>query len=89
MASLVKTGTCNECGATFVLSQAARHVCQDEHVARTGRCEDYPCCGHPRGQCSDRAEYTSAYWSELHQSLGDEGYDYYIERLEEQQMLYG
>jgi hypothetical protein len=78
------TGTCNSCRATFVLSEAARHVCQDEHVARTGRCEDYPCCGHPRGQCSDRAEYTGAYWSALAERMDPDEYDRYCEYIDRQ-----
>ena len=27
------------------------------------QCEDFPCCGHPRGQCEDRPEYHSDYWA--------------------------
>lgn len=85
----VRTGTCNDCGASFTLSAASQHVCQSEHVANTGYCEDFPCCGHKRGECRDRAEFTSEYWSELQQSLGDEEYEYYCEQLEHQEMMYG
>jgi len=28
-------------------------------------CEDYPACGHLYGECEDRPEFTSAYWSEV------------------------
>lgn len=59
-----RTAVCEQCGATFVISKG-HEQCQDENVTRTGRCEDYPCCGHQPGECGDRAEFTSEFWSEF------------------------
>lgn len=49
------------------------------------RCEDFPCCGHRPGECADRPEYHAEYWSALHDRLGDEAYEYYLDRLEAQE----
>lgn len=46
------------------------------------RCEDYPCCGHGQEGCEDRPEFHSEYWHELHERLGDELYEQYLELLE-------
>jgi hypothetical protein len=72
----------------MVASDVASHVCQSEHVTRTGRCEDYPCCGHRFGECADRAEFTSAYWRELRDSMDEDQYDRYCDALDRQEAGY-
>lgn len=84
---------CVECGQTWHYSDAsaaADHPCvdDDDPAARTGRCEDYPACGHRAGECGSRAEYTAAYWRDLHASLGDEQYERYCEALDRQEGWY-
>ena len=49
------------------------------------RCEDYPCCGHPAGQCGDRPEFTSAYWRRLIDEMDPDEYDRYVEALDRQE----
>jgi hypothetical protein len=51
-------------------------------------CEDYPCCGHRQGECEDKPEYTAEYWSKLHDEMGDERYELYLEALERQEQGY-
>lgn len=38
-------------------------------------CEDYPCCGHPAGQCEDRPEYHAEYWEDYIERREAAGYD--------------
>lgn len=71
------------------MSRPQDHVCQSEHVSRTGICEDFPCCGHLRGECGERAEFTSAYWVELAGSFDDPAdYDAYCEVVDRQERGY-
>lgn len=84
----VKLARCMECNATFTLSTSTQHVCQSEHVAQTGRCEDFPCCGHRPGQCSDRAEYTSEFWQEAMDEMDADRYDRMCEALDRQEAGY-
>jgi len=81
---------CTECGQTWHPTQSSiadSHACvkDGDFVATTGRCEDFPCCGHRLGECGDRAEFTSAYWMDLHDEMGDERYEAYCEAIDRQE----
>lgn len=75
------TVTCNQCGYSGTLARVQVHSCYVQESG--GRCEDYPCCGHTDGDgCQTLPEHTSAYWSRLHEELGDEEYEYMCERMD-------
>lgn len=85
---------CSDCGQSWHPSQAGvadSHLCvdDDDFVATTGRCEDFPACGHRLGECGDRAEFTSAYWHDLQEQMGDERYSEYCEALDRQTESFG
>lgn len=69
-----RTYTCNECGTRGSLRWMETHPCQEvQDVAQFGgRCEDYPCCGHPEGECMPSETFTKGYWLER---MSDPDYD--------------
>lgn len=82
------TFTCNACGTTGSADWMRTHDCaHNQYVAEFGgRCEDYPCCGHTDGDgCATRESHTAAYWQRLHDEMGDERYEEYLEALDRQE----
>ena len=70
-----RTYTCETCGYNGTAHALSLHSCE----IGTGRCEDYPCCGHTDGDgCQTLPEHTSEYWMNLRQQ-NPEMYDYYDE----------
>lgn len=48
---LTAPASCSECGfSTTDIHLLANHSCDVQ--AHGGRCEDFPCCGHERGDCN-------------------------------------
>lgn len=53
--------SCIECGYIGTLRALELHSCDIQ--MQSGRCEDYPCCGHTDGDgCQTLPEHTSAYY---------------------------
>lgn len=57
---------CNACQFAGSPAEVDVHDCAIQFsidASGTGRCEDYPCCGHTDGLgCQTTPEMTSAYW---------------------------
>lgn len=59
------TVSCGECGESGSVEHVQLHSCD---IAKNGgRCEDFPCCGHPVNEgCQMQREFTSDYWLEMY-----------------------
>lgn len=72
---------CDHCSFEGTKNEVEVHDCQIQDsidASGTGRCEDYPCCGHTDGDgCQTRPEHTSGYWIERLTDLQSRGYDDY------------
>lgn len=66
---------CKACGFRGSPTEFDAHdsAIQDSiNASGTGRCEDYPCCGHTDGLgCQTTPEMTSAYWLDNPHALCD------------------
>jgi hypothetical protein len=66
MRATVLRAECPRCEFAGSIPEVEVHDCaiQDSiNASGTGRCEDYPCCGHTDGLgCQTTPEMTSAYW---------------------------
>jgi hypothetical protein len=80
--------SCDECGYSSTSRQAAeRHSCDVQQNG--GLCEDFPCCGHRRGECQERAEFTSEYWLEMSERFEDPAdYDAFCDMMDRQEQGY-
>jgi hypothetical protein len=49
------------------------------------RCEDFPCCGHGRSGCDERAEFTSEFWMKAMSTMDEDAYERMCEEMDAQE----
>jgi len=78
---------CNSCTFVGSVTEVEVHDCitQDSiDASGTGRCEDYPCCGHTDGDgCQTRPEHTSDYYWRNPQFLHEPGSPEWYDAMED------
>lgn len=75
--------------STNDLSKFDSHECPADEPMRD-YCEDFPCCGHERGDCNGR-KYGSdeSIWRDAERAFYDEDYAYAMERQAEYDEMWG
>lgn len=83
------TPACGECGfSSRDLSLLENHNCETERNG--GVCEDYPCCGHERGDCNGRKYGSDAQIkADVERAYYDEDFAYLMERQAEYDEVWG
>lgn len=82
--------TCSECGFGCIddMDLMRNHSCEIQ--LQGGVCEDFPCCGHERGDCNGQ-KYGSdeKIKADVYRAMSDPDFAYMMDRQAEYDEMYG
>lgn len=83
------TSTCSECNfSSEDYALVKNHSCDIQ--LQGGRCEDFPCCGHERGDCNgEKYGSDEKIIEDVHRAARDPEFAYRLERQMEYDDIYG